>query len=257
MRAVSNALPWVGLCSDRKEDAPHYFYVVGEKYVKAVADGANCLPVNIPALGADIDADAYLDGLDGILFTGAHSNLDPSYYGADNIEANPLRDPGRDATNMALIKAAMARKIPILAICRGFQEINASLGGTLLQEVHNVEGRLDHREDKTAPVDVQYGPAHGMTLSEGGKLEALGLGLEQQVNSIHGQGVDQLADSLKLEGIAPDGQIEAYSLDSNDQYLLALQFHPEWKVTENPFYLAIFKQFGEACNLYRSKRLNA
>jgi len=257
MRAVNNALPWVGLCSDRKEDAPHYFYVVGEKYVKAVADGANCLPVNIPALGADIDVDAYLDGLDGILFTGAHSNLDPAYYGAENIEDDPLRDPGRDATNMALITAAIARKMPILAICRGFQEVNASLGGTLLQEVHNIEGRLDHREDKSAHVDVQYGPAHAMHLTEGGLLDSLGLGLEQQVNSIHGQGIDRLADSLVVEGVAPDGQIEAYRLDSNDQYLLALQFHPEWKVTENPFYLAIFKSFGEACKQYRSKRLDA
>ncbi len=257
MSTSSQALPWVGVCSDRKEDAPHYFYVVGEKYVKAVVDGANCLPVDIPALGETIDADAYLDGLDGILFTGSYSNLDPSYYGAENIEDNPLRDPGRDATNMVLIKRAIERKIPVLAICRGFQEINVALGGTLFQEVHNVEGRDDHREDKTASVDVQYGPAHAMHLTEGGQLASFGLGLEQQVNSIHGQGVDRLADSLTVEGVAPDGQIEAYRLTDDQQYLLALQFHPEWKVTENPFYLAIFKSFGEACKQYRSKRLSA
>jgi putative glutamine amidotransferase len=237
--------PLIGIPTDRKQIGLHPFVAVGEKYVRAVVDAAGGVPVLWPALTPALDPGVLLDTVDGLLLTGAVSNIEPHHYSDESSWDGNLHDPARDGTTLPLVRAALEAGVPVLAVCRGFQEVNVALGGTLHQKVHEVAGLMDHREDKTAPLDVQYGPAHAVTLAPGGVLAAVG-GAQQQVNSLHGQGVKRLADALIVEATAPDGLIEAFR-HAGDTFLLGVQWHPEWKVTENPFYTGIFRAFGDAC----------
>jgi putative glutamine amidotransferase len=238
-------LPLIGVPTDRKQIGLHPFLAVGEKYVRAVVDGAGGVPLLWPALTPSLDPVVLLDTVDGLLLTGAVSNIEPHHYSDESSWDGNLHDPARDGTTLPLVRAALAAGVPVLAVCRGFQEVNVALGGTLYQKVHEQPGLMDHREDKNAPLDVQYGPAHAVTLAPGGVLAAFG-GAEQQVNSLHGQGVKRLADGLVVEATAPDGLIEAFR-HAGDIFLLGVQWHPEWKVTQNPFHAGIFRAFGDAC----------
>jgi putative glutamine amidotransferase len=239
-------LPRVGLPTDHKQIGAHPFLAVGEKYVRAVVDGAGCLPLLVPTLDPVLPLRQLLDGLDGLLLTGAVSNIEPHHYSDESSYEGNLLDPRRDATNLPLIPLAIEMGVPLLAICRGFQEVNVAFGGSLYQKVHEQPGFMDHRENKDDPLDVQYGPAHDVALVPGGLLATLVGDTQVTVNSLHGQGVRRLGEGLVVEAQAPDGLIEAFRHDGS-AFMLAVQWHPEWKVTENPFYLAIFRAFGDAC----------
>ncbi|MFT3755929.1 MAG: gamma-glutamyl-gamma-aminobutyrate hydrolase family protein [Pseudoxanthomonas sp.] len=245
--------PLVGLPTDRKQIGAHPFLTAGEKYVRAVVDGAQATPVLLPSLQPVVSPEQWLDRLDGLLLTGAPSNIEPHHYCDQPSYPGNLHDPARDANTLPLIKLAVARGLPILAICRGFQETNVVFGGSLHQKVHEVPGMMDHREDPEAPLDVQYGPAHTVQLREGGLLAGIAGSHEAWVNSVHGQGIDRLGEGLQVEATAPDGLIEAYR-GTGPGFLLAVQWHPEWRVTENPFYLGMFRAFGEACRTYATQR---
>ncbi|WP_295363536.1 gamma-glutamyl-gamma-aminobutyrate hydrolase family protein [Arenimonas sp.] len=251
--------PLVGLPCDRKQIGHHPFQAVGEKYVRAVVDGAGCLPVLLPSLAPPLEHAALLDRLDGLLLTGAPSNIEPHHYGTEPSYEGNLLDPARDANTLELVRLAIERGLPVLAICRGFQEVNVALGGTLHQKVHEIIGFNDHRENKDDPLGVQYAPSHPVELTEGGWLHRIAGTREVMVNSLHGQGLRQLAPGLVVEAIAPDGLVEAVRLDRGrpdapDPFLLAVQWHPEWRVTENPFYLGIFQAFAAACRQRAQQR---
>ncbi|CEM57989.1 gamma-glutamyl-gamma-aminobutyrate hydrolase family protein [Xanthomonas campestris] len=246
-------VPLVGLPTDRSLHGPHPFLAAGEKYVRAVVEAAGAQPVLLPSLQPPLDAGAWLQRLDGLLLTGAVSNVEPHHYSDEpSWEGNP-HDPARDATSLALIPQALARGLPVLAICRGLQEVNVALGGRLHQRVHEVPGLADHREDRSAPLDIQYGTAHPVQLQPGGWLAGMSDTAQVQVNSLHGQGIATLAAGLLVEATAPDGLIEAFR-GPGPGFLLAVQWHPEWRVTQHPFYRAIFQAFGEACRQYAAQR---
>ncbi len=246
--------PRVGLPADRKLIGPHPFHAVGEKYIRAVVEGAECLPVLLPALQPALPADALLAGLDGLLLTGSVSNIEPHHYSDESSwDGNP-HDPARDETNFALIPRAIALGLPILAICRGFQEINVVFGGSLHQKVHKVPGLMDHRENPEDPLDLQYAPRHEISLTPDGLLAGIAGADRAMVNSVHGQGVSRLGEGLVAEATAPDGLIEAYRRDGG-AFLLAVQWHPEWKVRETPFYHGIFRAFGDACRQRAQQRM--
>lgn len=246
--------PLIGISCCTDKSGLHPFHIVGEKYILAVANGAEGLPLLIPALGDGLYSEQLLDTLHGVMFTGSPSNVEPHHYnGAPSAEGTP-HDPQRDATTLPLISAAIERGIPVLGICRGFQEMNVAFGGTLHQRVYEVDGLFDHREDKSQPVDVQYGPAHEVQIEPGGLLYELSGCTSARVNSLHSQGVDRLAPGLQPEATAPDGLIEAFSVAQAPNFALGVQWHPEWKVQENPFYLSIFKAFGDACRAYAASR---
>src|SRR5215469_7381556 len=152
----------------------------------------------------------------------------------------------RDTTTLALLKAAIAAGAPVLCLCRGFQELNVAFGGSLHQHVQEVEGRIDHRENKNADLAVQYGPAHEVRVAQGGLLSQL-VGIRSfNVNSLHAQGIDRLAPPLHADAIAPDGTIEAVSMPRAKSFLLGLQWHPEWRWRENDVSRAIFAAYGTA-----------
>jgi putative glutamine amidotransferase len=223
---------------------PHPFHAVGEKYIAAVRDGAHALPLLIPVLETPIDIAEILDTVDGILLTGSPSNVAPKRYGGTSPRDGVLQDERRDATTLPLIRAIIDHGTPLLAVCRGFQELNVAHGGTLHQHVEEVPGRMDHREDKTAPLDVQYAPIHDVTLS--GTLERIAGTRTIKVNSLHGQGIDRLGDGLVAEAVAPDGQIEGVRVKDKAAFALGVQWHPEWRFWENEFSKALFNAFGEA-----------
>ncbi len=238
--------PVVGIPACTAMHGLHRFHMVGEKYIKAACEGAEVVPVLLPALGGEVAQ--LLPLLDGLLLTGSYSNLEPHHYGAEPGTAAAQHDPQRDATNLALVRQAVAQRVPLLGICRGFQEINVALGGTLHQQLHKVAGMADHREDKQLPLEAQYAVAHEVMLSPDGLLATIMAGeLSQQVNSLHMQGVERLAPGLRIEARAPDGLVEAFSLPHEAGFLLALQWHPEWQLARHPFYQAIFSAFGAAC----------
>ena len=183
------ALPLIGIPADRRLYGNHYFHMVGEKYIEAIARGANAVPVLVPALGEDLDLASLLEVCDGLLLTGSASNVEPHHYGGPASKPGTLHDPNRDATTLPLIPRAVAAGLPVLAICRGFQEMNVAYGGTLHQRLHEVPGYLDHRDDESQPLDVQYAPAHEVLLEPGGQLQHIAGHGRLHVNSLHWQGV--------------------------------------------------------------------
>lgn len=238
--------PIVGIPCDRRMVGPHPFHMVGEKYVTALRDGANVLPVLLPVLSPAIAPTEILDAVDGLFFTGSPSNVSPKLYGGTPPREGVLQDEYRDATTLPLLQAAIKAGKPVFCVCRGFQELNVALGGTLHQHVEEVRGRIDHREDKTLPLDVQYGPAHEMIVQDGGMLARLLPERRFTVNSLHSQGIDRLSPRLRAEAQAPDGTIEAVSMPDAKGFLLAVQWHPEWKWRENPISRILFAAFGKA-----------
>ena len=240
--------PVIGIpaCLTQRDDFG--FHQVGDKYVDSVVDGAGGLPVLIPALGPRLDVEGVLAALDGLLLTGALSNVEPRHYHGPPARTDSPCDPARDATTLPLIRRALALGVPLLAICRGLQEVNVALGGTLHQHLHEVPGRFDHRSDKSVPPRERYGPAHPVRLTRGGQLQALLGGLEAiEVNSLHGQGIDRLAAGLTVEAVALDGTIEAVRVDAAPAFALGVQWHPEWRVLDNPAARRLFAAFGAAC----------
>jgi len=220
--------------------------MVGEKYIDAVAAGAGAIPVLVPALGPELDLSSLLSACDGLLLTGSASNVEPHHYGGPASLPGTLHDPNRDATTLPLIPRAVAAGLPVLAICRGFQEMNVAYGGTLHQRLHEVPGHLDHRDDETLPLEAQYGPAHEVLLEPGGMLRKIAGSERLQVNSLHWQGVRELGEDLRVEARAPDGVIEAFRVADSPGFALGLQWHPEWQFEKNPFSRALFAAFGAA-----------
>lgn len=220
------------------------FDAVGRKYSAAVADVAECQPLLIPLGQSMLDIAAVLDVADGILLSGSLSNVEPSHYG-DEAPLNPETvDRDRDALTLPLIRMAVQRKTPLFAICRGFQEFNVALGGTLHQAVHAVDGHKDHRERETEDMDLKFGPVHPVTLK--GELKTW-LGSDQiMVNSLHWQGISKLAPHLVAEAFAEDGLVEAIRAPGGNAFCLGVQWHPEWQPKNNPASIELFKRFGAA-----------
>ena len=216
------------------------------RYSDALIGGSGALPVMIPPVG-DVQL-ALLDRIDGLLLPGSPSNVHPSHYGESRDLTPDKHDPDRDSTTLPLIRAAIARGLPVLAICRGIQELNVALGGTLHQNIHELDGRMDHRGGGP-PLDKAYGPKHPITVL--GRLAQIVDASTIMVNSLHGQAIDRPADGLVVEARAEDGTIEAVSAPNAPGFVLGLQWHPEWRWAEHPASVAIFHAFGEACRAHQ------
>ena len=229
------------------------FLVLGEKYARAVRQCAAAQPVLFPL--ADVAQIPALLGLvDGVMLTGSPSNVHPSHFEQEVLDVSLPLDPQRDALTLALVRACRASGVPLLGICRGFQEINVALGGSLEQSVHEKEGYFDHRDPEGASLDQAYGPAHEVRFAPGCAF-AQWAGCESaQVNSLHGQGIARLAGGLRALGHSSDGLVEAFEIECAAAFAYAVQWHPEWNCQENPFYSAIFAAFGQACERRRASR---
>lgn len=226
------------------------FDAVSRKYSAAVAEVAQCQPLLIPLEAALVDIEAVLSIADGVVLTGSPSNIAPHHYSDERPVRPEKLDPARDSLTLPLVATLIGRKIPTFAVCRGFQELNVALGGTLHQEVHAAEGYSDHREDSTLPMDEKWNPVHPIRLE--GSLRAL-IGEDAiMVNSLHGQGIKRLSDRLVPEAFAPDGLVEGARLKDDHPFCLGVQWHPEWKANTNPVSRALFERFGEAARNRKS-----
>jgi putative glutamine amidotransferase len=220
------------------------------RYCDAVVGGAGALPVLLPPMGEAMVS--VTERLDGLLLSGSPSNVEPRHYGVAESLTPDLHDPRRDRTTLPLVREAVRRGIPVLAICRGIQELNVALGGSLHQQVQTVPGRMDHRGGP-GPHEYRYRPKHKVALTGG--LAAIFGGAEIEVNSLHQQGLDRVAEGMVVEAVAPDGTVEGVRVVEFEGrkvpgWAVGVQWHPEWKFADNPDSVALLRAFGDACRAY-------
>lgn len=239
-------MPLVGVTADWRDVGDMPYHIVGDKYARAVWETARCTPLLIPAMADGHDPVHLVDALDGIFFTGSPSNVHPTRYGVTPSPAHEPYDPARDATIFPLIAAALDAGLPALFVCRGFQELNVALGGTLHAKVHEIEGRADHRRPKHDDPAVQYGPNHRVTFTPGGYFANLTGATEATVNSLHNQALDTVSDRLTVEALAPDGTPEAVVVKDAKGFAIGVQWHPEYGPIDPAVSTRIFEAFGDA-----------
>ena len=248
--------PVIGVVADVRPIDGQLFHMAQEKYLNAILVAAGGFPVILPSFGPELDLGEIIGSLDGLLLTGAVSNVEPWRYGGPMEPGCAPYDPQRDSTSLPMIDLALGRELPLLAVCRGFQELNVALGGTLNTHVHKLQGRLDHRAPYGAPLAEQYAPVHPVRLAPGGVLaDLIPETRDVMVNSLHWQGIDRLAPGLAVEATAPDGTIEGVRVADAANFALGVQWHPEWEVEKSPYSFALFRRFGDAARAYRQRKL--
>jgi putative glutamine amidotransferase len=232
---------------------------VAESYVQGVVEGSGCMPLLVPPVGEVTCFEAMIDRLDGLFLTGGASNVEPHHYDGRQSRAGTLHDPARDGTVLPAIRAAIAAGVPILAVCRGIQELNVALGGTLHQNVHELPGKNEHRMNRALPPDERFQVRHPIMIQSGGLFEELTGGAEElMVNSLHAQAIDSLADGLFVEAVSDDGVIEAVSMPDAKGLVLGVQWHAERPhATATPLSEALFRAFGDACRARLAARGDA
>ena len=221
-------------------------HAASDTYIRATDQLVGGVPVLVPANGA-ADIETLLSRLDGIILTGSRSNVQPALYGGPPHAEGTPEDAKRDAVTLPLIRAAVAIGLPVLAICRGLQEFNVAMGGSLHQRLQDMPDRIDHTSVMSANRRVPTGTAHSIRLTPGCWLHRLAGSTDIPVNSLHNQGIDRLAPGLVADGVAPDGTIEAVHAISAG-FAVGVQWHPEYDWDRDSVSRRIFELFGQAVN---------
>lgn len=238
--------PLVAVSTDVRQLDNYVWHAAPQQYLDAALSVAGVFPVLVPSFGDRLDLDTLLDSVDGVLITGSKSNVHPSLYGGDASEANGPYDEGRDATTLPLIRRAIERGVPLLAICRGIQELNVALGGTLASEIQEMDGRLDHRAPESAQQDERFAIRQTVSIKPGSCLADLFGAGDIMVNSVHRQAVDRLGSRLQVEAVAEDGTVEAVSVIGAPAFAVGVQWHPEYWAGSDDASARIFRAFGDA-----------
>jgi putative glutamine amidotransferase len=229
---------------------------IGDRYIRAVRDASGADPLLIPALADATDYSVLAGRLDGLFLTGGRANVEPHHYGGPPFPEGEFRDPARDNTTLPLIRACIDSQVPIFGVCRGLQEMNVALGGTLHYRVHMLAGKLDHRMPKQGDMDSRFALAHDIALAGDGEFARLIGDTAIKVNSAHGQGVDRLAPGLVIEAKACDGIIEGIRVPDCGTFAVGVQWHAEHRWAEHRLSSALFKAFGRAARQRAARRLN-
>lgn len=246
--------PLVAVSSDVRQFENYVWHAAPQQYLDATLSTADVLPVVVPSFGDRIDLDSLFAGVDGVLITGSRSNVHPSLYGGEATEANGPYDPARDATTFPLIRAAIERGVPLLAICRGIQELNVALGGSLATEIQEQEGIWDHRAPDSTDQDVRFSIRQSVSIKPGSCLAGIFGSGEIMVNSVHRQAVARLGDRLQVEAAAEDGTIEAVSVIDAPAFAVGVQWHPEYWAKTDDASGRIFRAFGDAVRAHAKAR---
>ncbi|MDI6028124.1 gamma-glutamyl-gamma-aminobutyrate hydrolase family protein [Corticibacterium sp. UT-5YL-CI-8] len=246
--------PLVAVSTDVRQFDNYTWHAAPQQYLEAAIAGAGVFPVLVPSFGDRLDLDMLLDRVDGVMMTGSKSNVDPRLYGAEATEANGPYDHARDSTTLPLIRRAVERGVPLLAICRGIQEMNVALGGTLASEIQEREGIMDHRAPVSDNQDERFAIRQPVRIKEGSCLAAVFGAGDIQVNSVHRQAVDRLGQTLQVEAVAEDGTVEAVSVRDSRAFAVGVQWHPEYWVNSDSASQKIFRAFGEAVRLHALAR---
>jgi putative glutamine amidotransferase len=247
--------PLVAVSSDVRPLDNYTWHAVPQQYLQAVLTGSGVLPLMLPAFGDRIDFESLLDSVDGVVITGSKSNVHPSLYGGEPTEANGPYDPDRDATTLPLIRKAIGRGVPLLAICRGIQELNVALGGSLATEMQDRPGSLDHRAPVSTDQDERFAIRQKVAITPGSCLAGIFGPGEIMVNSLHRQGIERLAPRLDVEAVAEDGTVEAVSVRGARGFAVGVQWHPEYWVKTDAVSAGIFRAFGDAVRAHKAGRV--
>ena len=245
-------LVWLPACHRNLDISdPGGYTVLADRYASAVTD-LGMQPVLFPMASA-ADVTDLLQLVDGVLLTGSPSNVEATRFGSTALPTD-LLDPRRDALTMALVPAAIATGTPLFGVCRGLQEMNVALGGTLHQQVHAEPGLMDHREPESEDLAVQFAARHEVRLAPGSAFEQWARGSTAQVNSLHGQGIKRLGAGLVAEALAPDGLVEGVRVANAEAFAFGVQWHPEWHHDTHPFYARTLEAFAKACAEHQRRR---
>ena len=249
------SLPIIAVPTDKRAFDNYTWHATPHQYLEAAMSVAGVMPVLVPAFGERLDIDGLLDRVDGVMITGSKSNVHPSLYGEEATEANGPYDPDRDATTLPLIRRAIERGVPLLAICRGIQEMNVALGGSLAGEIQEREGAMDHRAPESDSQDERFGIRQPVTIKEGSCLAGVFGAGEIKINSVHRQAVDRLGARLEVEAVAPDGTVEAVSVKDAKAFAVGVQWHPEYWAASDEASAQLFRAFGDAVRAYAARGL--
>lgn len=246
--------PLVAVSTDIRQFENYIWHAAPHQYLEAAMSQAGVLPLLVPAFGERIDYDALLSRVDGVMLTGSKSNVHPSLYGGDASEANGPYDEARDATTMPLTRKAIERGVPLLAICRGIQELNVALGGSLATEIQDGEGMWDHRAPQSDSQDERFAIRQSVRITEGSCLAGIFGPREIEVNSVHRQAIGAIAPRLQVEAVAEDGTIEAVSVIGAKDFAVGVQWHPEYWAAKDRASAQIFEAFGDAVRAHEARR---
>ena len=248
--------PIIGIPACRIELNGKPAHRVAEKYIECLRTSTECIPLLVPAFGDIEFASEILDRLDGLFLTGSGSNVEPHRYDGPPSRKGTAHDPHRDGTSLPLIKAAVDAKVPVFAVCRGIQELNVALGGSLHQNIHELPGKNEHRMNRAVDTDERFSVRHPITIKPNGLLSEITGGWKRQmVNSLHGQAIDRVGDCLAVEAISEDGVIEAVSASYPNAFALGVQWHPEYPMTESCILShSLFSAFSTAATKHMNAR---
>lgn len=247
--------PLVAVSTDVRQFENYTWHAAPQQYLEAALSAAGVLPVLVPSFGERLDLDALLDRVDGVMLTGSKSNVHPSLYGGDASPENGPYDEARDATTLPLIRKAIARGVPLLAICRGIQELNVAFGGTLATEIQERDGAMDHRAPVSDDQDERFAIRQSVSIRPGSCLAGVFGAGEVMVNSVHRQAVDRLGGRLQVEATAADGTVEAVSVAGATAFAVGVQWHPEYWARSDEASARIFRAFGDAARSHAAARL--
>jgi putative glutamine amidotransferase len=245
-------LVWLPACHRHLDlSDPGGYTVLADRYAAAVT-ALGLQPVLFPMAGGD-DVPHLLPLVDGVLLTGSPSNVEATHFGSDALPTD-LLDPRRDRLTMRLVREALAAAVPLFGVCRGLQEMNVALGGSLHQTLHDQAGMMDHREPQSEDLAVQFAEQHEVLLEAGSAFAQWAGGTRAFVNSLHGQGIKRLGEGLVAEAHAPDGLVEGVRVLGSPAFAYGVQWHPEWRHELHPFYERTLGAFAQACRRHREER---
>jgi putative glutamine amidotransferase len=250
--------PLIGIAANTMEAAErrNLVHATGQRNINSLLRMVDCIPMLLPPVGAAMDIAALVSRVDGVLLTGGRANVEPHHYDGPAFPHDEIIDPGRDALVLPLVRACIAARVPVFGICRGIQEINVALGGSLHYRIHQLDGKNDHRRprrDDVTPEEV-FRPNHLVHFTPGGLFQSLTGHDEMMVNSLHGQGVDRLGEGLVVEAVSPDGVIEGLRYHDDTQFIVGVQWHAEWQPETHVLASALYNTFGAAARARAAKR---
>jgi len=218
----------------------------GQMNTEAIAEVSGCLPLIVPSDPRFVSVEELLEVCDGFLLTGGRPNVHPEEYGEPETEAHGAFDRARDAVALALVRACVARGQPFLGLCRGFQEVNVAMGGSLYPEIRDLPGRMNHRMPPDGAIEEKFELRHDVSFTEGGVFHRVMGASKVLTNTLHGQGIKEPGPRVVIDGYADDGTPEAIYIKDAPGFTLAVQWHPEWNAANDPVSRPLFEHFGAA-----------
>jgi len=220
----------------------------------AVSEVSGCMPMIVPSDPRYVSVEELLEVCDGFLLTGGRPNVHPEEYGEPPTVAHGDFDRCRDAITLPLVRACVERGQPFFGICRGFQEVNVAMGGTLYPEIRELPGRMNHRMPPDGTLEEKFAIRHRVHFTEGGKFHKVLGATDVMTNTLHGQGIKSAGARVVIEGQADDGTPEAIHIQDAPGFTLSVQWHPEWQAATDPVSRPLFEAFGEAVRVWAAAK---